>query len=101
MPPKWRPPAEPSYKVSKQALKHMQHRMRELGRSVLGAEVATKAKAAIQIKEMQDTIQNLESEVSSLGKQLDEQAERFDKQRETLSVSSALSLFLKWFRCCI
>lgn len=87
--PQWRPPAESSYKVSKQALTHMQHRIRELGRGVLGAEVATRAKVSIQIKELQDTVQNLETEVSCLGQHLDEQVERFDKQRETLTVTSA------------
>jgi len=92
LPPQWQPPVHPAYKVDKPALKQLQQKIRELGGAVLGAEAAARAKAAIQIKELQDMVQRLESEVSSLGQQLDEQEDRFEKQRQSLTVcSSSLS----------
>lgn len=75
-----------SYKIAKPALKLLQQKIRELGHNVLGAEAAARAKAAIHIKDLQDTIQTMESEVSALGQQLDEQEERFEKQRDALMV---------------
>lgn len=86
LPPQWRTPALTSYKVSKPALMQLQQKIRELGRNVLVAEAAARAKAAIQIKELQDTIQNLETEISNLGQQLDEQQDQYERQRETLVV---------------
>lgn len=89
LPARWHPPAQSAYKVSIPALSQLQQKIRELARNVVVAEAAAKAKAAMQIKELQETVQNLESEVSNLGRHLDEQEERFDKQRENLTVRFA------------
>lgn len=53
---------------------------------MLGAESAATAKSALRIKELQENVQQQQSQILDLGKQMDKKEDEVDKQAEKLNV---------------